>query len=126
MMEKNLRRKLADKIARYLITVGGIGTILAVLLVFLFLLWTTIPLFKSGEVSQNSLAKSDLSDVRHGIVDEYGLIAAVFDGEAFEIVSLPTGDIMDKISLNFKMTSFGYNEKKIAIFLPSKMVESSK
>lgn len=111
-MEKNLRRKLADKIARYLITVGGIGTILAVLLVFLFLLWTTIPLFKSGEVSQNSLAKSDLSDVRHGIVDEYGLIAAVFDGEAFEIVSLPTGDIMDKISLNFKMTSFGYNEKK--------------
>ncbi|MGC8769259.1 ABC transporter permease subunit [Calditerrivibrio sp.] len=112
MMKKNVRKKLADKIAKYLITVGGIGTILAVLLVFLFLLWTTIPLFKSGEVSQNSLAKSELSDVRHGIVDEYGLIAAVFDGEAFEIVSLPTGDVIDRMPLKFKWTSFGYNEKR--------------
>jgi len=37
--------KLADSLARALITVGGIGTIVAVLMVFIFLLYVAFPLF---------------------------------------------------------------------------------
>lgn len=44
------RVRLVDGVARALITVGGIGTIIAVSGVFLFLLWTVIPLFRPGRM----------------------------------------------------------------------------
>ncbi len=37
--------RLADRVSRFMITVGGIGTILSVLLVCVFLVWVVVPLF---------------------------------------------------------------------------------
>ncbi len=48
------RVRLVDGVARSLITVGGIGTIIAVSGVFLFLLWTVIPLFRPGRMEPAS------------------------------------------------------------------------
>lgn len=118
MKNKNLARKISDKAAKYIITLGGIGTIAAVLLVFLFLLWTALPLFKSGEVSK--LSSSNIVkkiSFKHGMVDEYGVIATVFDGEAFDIISLPTGDLLSRKILDLKVTALGHNEKSNNYFL---------
>src|SRR5437868_9124566 len=48
--------KASDLLARALITVGGIGTIVTVLLVFVFLLYVAIPLFLSTTLSQGETA----------------------------------------------------------------------
>ncbi len=118
MKDKNLARKISDKAAKYIITLGGIGTIAAVLLVFLFLLWTTLPLFKSGKVEELSAVKvKQKLSFKHGMVDEYGMIAAVFDGVAFDVISLPTGEILSKKNLGFKVTAIGHNEKSNNYFL---------
>src|SRR6476660_7705145 len=39
--------RFGDKFSRAIITIGGIGTIIAVLLICVFLVWEVIPLFSS-------------------------------------------------------------------------------
>jgi phosphate transport system permease protein len=46
--------RTTEAIARTAITAGGIGTILAVLLIFVFLLWVVFPLFQSAEVERTA------------------------------------------------------------------------
>jgi phosphate transport system permease protein len=43
--------RYGDKFSRAIITIGGIGTIIAVLLICVFLVWEVIPLFRSPELS---------------------------------------------------------------------------
>lgn len=53
--------RLADRVARTLIAVGGIGTIVAVSMVCIFLVWTAVPLFfpaSLGEAHQVTLAQA--------------------------------------------------------------------
>ena len=45
--------KIADTASRTLITVGGIGTIVAVMAVCLYLLSVVIPLFTDGELDES-------------------------------------------------------------------------
>ena len=52
-----------DSFARAVITLGGIGTIVAVLLVAVFLLSVAIPLFRSARVSLEQSARVRLSDL---------------------------------------------------------------
>jgi len=53
--------RLADRVARTLIAVGGIGTIVAVSMVCIFLVWTAVPLFfpaSLGEARRVQLAQA--------------------------------------------------------------------
>ena len=43
--------KLADRTARGLITIGGIGTIFFVCLIMVFLVWVVLPLFRGGDLT---------------------------------------------------------------------------
>lgn len=43
--------RFGDKFSRAVITIGGIGTIIAVLLICVFLVWEVIPLFRSPELN---------------------------------------------------------------------------
>ncbi len=50
-----LRRKwrhFSDRLAKTLIAVGGIGVIVAILLIFLYLFYEVVPLFRSAEVTE--------------------------------------------------------------------------
>ncbi|MBL6714344.1 MAG: hypothetical protein ISQ07_13300, partial [Pirellulales bacterium] len=70
--------RAGDAVARFVITAGGIGTIVAVLGVLVFLVAVTAPLFRSASLSaarQTPLAaESDASVVAVGC-DESGLVA---------------------------------------------------
>ncbi len=47
------RRRLIDNIARYGIGFGGLSVIMAIVLIFFYLLWVVLPIFSSAEVHTN-------------------------------------------------------------------------
>ncbi len=94
----------AETIARFFITLGGIGTIIAVSLIFGFLLWVTLPLFAS------SSAESGQSVVLPPGADRPALVHAAVDGSqtmgwtlradgALEVRELVTGVVLEARAL---------------------------
>ncbi len=45
-------RQLKDRLARYMVAVGGIGVIMAIILIFVYLLYIVMPLFSSASVEK--------------------------------------------------------------------------
>ncbi|MDA8019871.1 MAG: ABC transporter permease subunit [Thermoanaerobaculia bacterium] len=83
----------ADKAARILISVGGVGTILSVLGVALFLLWVVLPLFLPAKVDDLQPLDVASRELVHVAVDEYQILAWVLlpSGEA-EVFRLDNGE----------------------------------
>ncbi|MEF3255224.1 MAG: ABC transporter permease subunit [Deferribacterales bacterium] len=107
-----IKKKIIDKVAKYTISIGGIGTIFAVLLVFFFLFYTVLPLFQKGDTKfQNKIVLKDKINPVHGIVDEYGVTGVIFDGKMIDVISLATGEILSKIPLDETLSTFNYNSK---------------
>jgi len=48
------KRALKDQVARYLVSLGGIGVIFSILLIFFYLLQVVIPMFESAEMQQTA------------------------------------------------------------------------
>ncbi len=68
--------------SRALITVGGIGTIAAVALIFVFLLWVVVPLFTAPTVeAAERLSAGSLEAPRAVLIDEYQLLASTLDAD---------------------------------------------
>lgn len=106
---------LADRVASLLIAMGGIGTIVAVLTVCVFLVWVVIPLFTGSqleparqfvlggpsETTPLSLRDTDQSSgvVRHFQVDEHLAIGWAFLADNTVVaVQLADGAILDTIA----------------------------
>lgn len=67
---------IVDRLARTLISVGGIGTILAVLGVFVFLVWVVVPLFLPAKVDKvTGFERGSDDKLMHLAVDEYQTLA---------------------------------------------------
>ncbi|MCE2726196.1 MAG: ABC transporter permease subunit [Planctomycetaceae bacterium] len=90
--------RAGDAVARAVITLGGIGTIVAVLLVGVYLLAVALPLFRPARSSRMG---TDLvhADPLHMGVDESGSVAWVLDGgdgvagaERVNVLATATGD----------------------------------
>jgi len=97
--------KAIDKLSHAIITVGGLGTIIAVTTVFVFLVSVVIPLFRAptGEkVSHAALPMPEGVNAApvHVAMDEYNLIAwAVYPDGMIRKFRLDTGALLDEISL---------------------------
>ncbi len=63
---------LADIAAKFCITFGGLGTIVAVLTVCIFLAWVVVPLFEGASVSGPASIESAKRNTLHLTLDEYG------------------------------------------------------
>ncbi|MHC4876450.1 MAG: ABC transporter permease subunit [Planctomycetota bacterium] len=95
--------RLTDTVARVLITVGGLGTIGSLLLVFAFLLGKVYPLFLGGTLSEpQQLAEADAPDAEplHFATDEYLNVGwiAYRDG-TLRTVRLDTGETLATTAL---------------------------
>jgi phosphate transport system permease protein len=93
--------RAGDVISRFMITVGGIGTLVAVSTVFLYLLWVALPLLKPSEISSPSTLT-----VRKGAaptrltIDEYQLIGWVWrPGGHIEAFSMNRGQSLESREL---------------------------
>lgn len=74
--------RFADTASRLLITVGGIGTIVAVLGVSLFLIWKIWPLFVPADISQGQAVQAPWQTrPLHVAEDEYRVIGWALDAE---------------------------------------------
>jgi len=77
------RVRCAEVVSRALITVGGIGTILSVLTVFIFLLWVALPLVRRAAVAERAAVPLPVPTAAPlGIgLDEYGLMGWVLQAD---------------------------------------------
>ena len=94
--------RVADIAARSIITVAGIGTILAVSLVCLFLFWVAVPLFFPASVESPHSLPLDWSGRKplHLAVDEYRVIGWVlFPDGCLQLFRLDNGEVIEKRQL---------------------------
>ena len=92
---------IADKLARFSITVGGIGTIIAVLGVMVFLVWVVVPLFLPAQVEDVQAYDRDSSEkLLHVAVDEYQVLSWVLRPSGMiEVFRLDNGELREQIQL---------------------------
>ncbi len=85
---------LSDRIARVVITFGGLATIAAVLLVGVFLFVVALPLFRSTTVQleQSTAWKLTSHSLLASGLDESGLVAWFCDADEITAVELKTGN----------------------------------
>jgi len=79
----NRRRRIKDRITRYLVAIGGIAVILAVLLIIVNLGWVVVPLLKAASiepVASTSMARADAP--RALGLDEQGQLALGITADA--------------------------------------------
>lgn len=97
------RRVLIDNVARYGIGLGGLSVIMAIVLIFFYLLWVVLPIFSSAEIHSNdSYIASNLESGKTILIvpEESGKLAmrltgtgkAVFfnqvDGKTLKVIDL--------------------------------------
>lgn len=111
--------RFGDIASRLIITIGGIGTIAAVSLVGLFLVYETLPLFMSGEVAKTAGAENPWEGnrpIRVG-VDEYNLLGYVVleDGDV-SVFELATGTAVQNVQMlpegHPRVTSYSFLNNK--------------
>ena len=105
-MDKNVLRriKLRDRLARYVITVGGLAIIASVILILLLIGNVTIPLFKSpAAVPLADLSLADPAPSGNILavdLDEYLETAVALDADGFfRFSSLPGGEAGERLPL---------------------------
>lgn len=86
--------RFGDALARGLITAGGIGTIVAVLLVGVFLLVVAAPLFRPAHSSPAGTAALDRGEPLAIGGDESGSVAWILDADAVRAVDTSDGSVL--------------------------------
>jgi phosphate transport system permease protein len=91
--------RAGDVLSRFFITVGGIGTIIAVSTVAAFLLWVAFPLLKPALIGEQQVVRAPLRTEKplRIAMDEYQLSGWALYGDG-ELVSfrLDTGEVMER------------------------------
>jgi len=93
---------IADVAARILISAGGIGTIIAVMGVCIFLVWVVVPLFQSANVQQLAAVQLDEKSQRpvHQEIDEYrSLTYTVGSDGRVQVFRVDNGERVDQHQL---------------------------
>ena len=108
-------RMLSDKLAAQAVRVGGMSVILAITLIFFYLLMVVMPLFESAEIEKlhdYELSTPQDNKALHYIIDEQGRVAMRI-GEDGKLVSfkMDTGEVISESQLtNVPITSFAKSE----------------
>ena len=133
LSKKRYRRKLVDQAADFGIGFGGVSVILAVCLIFFYLLYEVIPLFKSADMERANHWTTSL-EVEGRLLDQYvdeqnalnlnvydsGVLAftSTIDGtllHQFELPLNPGQEITSyaKSSADFQTLGFGLNDGQV-------------
>lgn len=103
MVARRKYRHFKDKLARVSIAVGGLGVIAAVLLIFLYLLYEVMPLFRSASitpVSEFRLADTNMPPVLHLAVEERGEVAMRLGADGTAVFfSTDDGSVISELPL---------------------------
>ncbi|RDH84125.1 MAG: phosphate ABC transporter permease [endosymbiont of Galathealinum brachiosum] len=121
LQQKYNQRAFKDRITRYGVAVGGISVIIAILLIFFYLLQVVIPMFESAEMSEShSYSISDESKILHLGLEEQGTMGVRFmDNGDVVFFKSDTGETIRKENLNLpaKITSLAFNIDRVILGL---------
>ncbi|MCF6219149.1 MAG: ABC transporter permease subunit [Gammaproteobacteria bacterium] len=96
-LRHNKRRMVKDVLARYAVTVGGASVILAIALIFFYLFFVVVPLFKSAEidpVASYSVESAGSSETLYLAMEEQSEIGVRFTRSAVaEFYNLDDGSL---------------------------------
>jgi phosphate transport system permease protein len=92
---------VAEVLARLFVTFGGIGTIIAVITVFVFLLYVVFPLFQSAEVTGEDRVPvwQEATPIQIGLDENQVVVWGLFADGHIELVHLKTGKVLNRRSL---------------------------
>ena len=96
------QRAFKDRLARYFVASGGISVIIAILLIFFYLLYVVIPMFGSADISEEaSYTAPGTGKTIHLGLEEQGTIGVRFtdNGHVF-FFNTASGDVVLDESLN--------------------------
>jgi phosphate transport system permease protein len=98
--------RVAEQVAQVLISIGGIGTILAVVLIFVFLVWVIAPLFLPGRLGvaevQPLVAGNAAAPVQLGIDPHADQLWSLAQGGRLEVRALGTGELLQGLDLELE------------------------
>lgn len=115
-------RKIKDSIAKYLIAVGGIGVIGAILLIFLYLLYEVVPLFQSAKIKPLAeyQLQIDQPSIYLAVEEQNKLALRLFPDGQVQYVDLDSGKTAYDLTLPLpegsKITSFALNSDESRLF----------
>jgi phosphate transport system permease protein len=121
LQQKYNQRALKDRMTRYFVAIGGVSVIIAILLIFFYLLQVVIPMFKSADISQShSYMVSGKGETLYIGLEEQGTIGVRFTDKGDVIFFKSTnGEIVSRHSLNLpaKITSVSSNKNQVVLGL---------
>ena len=126
LQRKYNQRALKDRLARYFVAIGGISVILAILLIFFYLLQVVIPMFESAEIAEShSYSVTDEGKILHIGIEEQGTMGVRFN-ENGQVVFFQTesGNIVETQNLDLpaKITAITANTDQVLIGLANGQV----
>ncbi len=115
------QRALKDRLARYFVSLGGISVIIAILLIFFYLLSVVIPMFESADIRQSHSyqAPGKGKTIMLGMEEQGGMaVRFTSDGEAiFFDTSTGTVTLQQKLPVSSPISSVASNLDRIVIGL---------
>ncbi len=102
LQQKYNQRALKDRMVRYLVSFGGTSVIIAILLIFFYLLQVVIPMFESADITEtHSYKVVGEGKTLYLALEEQGSMAVRFTDQGHVIFFSPqTGELIKDESLN--------------------------
>lgn len=98
------RRRLKDKLTGHFIGIGGIGVIIAITMIFAYLLYVVVPLFMPGEIDEGgsyTLSRSDGAETLHLAMEEQAEVGVRFSSNGqTTFFNARDGKVIEEIPLN--------------------------
>jgi len=117
LQQQYSQRALKDRLAQYFVSLGGISVIIAILLIFFYLLHVVIPMFESAEISNHqTYSASGESKTLFVGLEEQGTIGVRFT-DVGEVIFFDTASgatvLAKNLNLPAKITSIASNLDRV-------------
>ncbi len=100
LQQRDRVRQLKDRLARYAVTIGGVGVLFALALIFLYLVMMVLPIFSSAKIEQSGGQAATFASEPYAIsVDNYGKHAfvATLKGQIYFLDLVADAKIADDV-----------------------------
>jgi len=127
LQQKYNQRALKDRMTQYFVAIGGISVIIAILLIFFYLLQVVIPMFESATISEKHtyIANGEGNTLLLGL-EEQGTMGVRFtDSGHVYFFDAITGETVKNVDLNLnaKITSISSNLDRVILGLSNGQVK---
>ena len=119
-------RAIKDTFARYLVSAGGVSILIAILLIFFYLLYVVVPLFESASISQEStfVAPGEGKTIYVGLEEQGKVAIRVTDQKQVIFFDTSNGNVVssEKLPLDADITSVNAADDNVALGLSNGQV----